>query len=63
MLGSRGCQALRQRRDVVSGVRRAPACVTRPSPAHVQALIGEEPQDTLCTSTREQTIHIVSSLW
>lgn len=57
MLGSRGCQALRQRRDVVSGMRDSAFT------AHVQALMEEEPQDTLCTSTREQTIHIVSSLW
>uniref|UniRef100_A0A671F4E5 Maestro heat like repeat family member 5/pseudo n=1 Tax=Rhinolophus ferrumequinum TaxID=59479 RepID=A0A671F4E5_RHIFE len=28
----------------------------------LMALMEEEPQDTLCTSTREQTIHIVSSL-
>ncbi|XP_074172518.1 maestro heat-like repeat family member 5 [Rhinolophus sinicus] len=28
----------------------------------LMALMREEPQDTLCTSTREQTIHIVSSL-
>lgn len=33
------------------------------SSGDLQVLLEKEPQDTLCTSTRQQTIHIISSLW
>lgn len=29
----------------------------------LQLLMEKEPQDTLCTPTRQQTIRIISSLW
>ena len=33
------------------------------SPGDLQVLMEKEPRDTLCTPTRQQTIHIISSLW
>lgn len=33
------------------------------SPGDLQVLMEKEPRDTLCTPTRQQTIHIISNLW
>lgn len=48
---------------MVSGPGQAWAGVTQPSPGARQVLMEKEPQDTLCTSTRQQTLCIISSLW